>query len=188
MDGSKTCKGWKRFRLARDVAQDFSWRGKRRGYSAGDHSAAVRLCHDWAAGKKSAMNEEPTHKQSTARLDTSTQLAYERTYLAHERTLMGWVRTAISLISFGFTIAKVFELLRETHGEEATLLGPRVIGIIMIGTGLVALGLATMQHRRALRVMHEQCPELPRSLAGVMAAFFALLGILALFSVILRMR
>jgi hypothetical protein len=38
---------------------------------------------------KSAMNEEPTQKQSTARLDTSTQLAYERTYLAHERTLMG---------------------------------------------------------------------------------------------------
>jgi putative membrane protein len=91
------------------------------------------------------MNEEPTHKQSTARLDTSTQLAYERTYLAHERTLMGWVRTAISLISFGFTIAKVFELLREKHGEEATLLGPRAIGIIMIGTGLVALALATMQ-------------------------------------------
>jgi uncharacterized membrane protein YidH (DUF202 family) len=40
------------------------------------------------------MNEEATHKQSAARLDTSRQLAYERTYLAHERTLMGWVRTA----------------------------------------------------------------------------------------------
>jgi uncharacterized membrane protein YidH (DUF202 family) len=35
-----------------------------------------------------------------AQLDTSTRLAYERTYLAYERTLMGWVRTAISLISF----------------------------------------------------------------------------------------
>jgi putative membrane protein len=59
------------------------------------------------------MNEEPTHKQSMAPLDSSTRLAYERTYLAHERTLMGWVRTAIALISFGFTIAKVFEYLRE---------------------------------------------------------------------------
>jgi len=73
------------------------------------------------------MNEEPTHKQST--LDTSTRLAYERTYLAyertylaHERTLMGWVRTAISLISFGFTIAKVFEYLREKHGERGRFL------------------------------------------------------------------
>ena len=100
------------------------------------------------------MNEEPTHKQST--LETSTRLAYERTYLAHERTLMGWVRTAISLISFGFTIAKVFEYLREKHGERATLLGPRAIGIIMIATGLVALALATMQYRQALKVLHER--------------------------------
>jgi putative membrane protein len=134
--------------------------------------------------ERSAMNEEPTHKQST--LDTSTRLAYERTYLAHERTLMAWVRTAIALISFGFTIAKVFELLREKHGERATLLGPRVIGIIMIATGLVALALATIQHRQASKVLRERCPDLPRSLTGVMAAFFALLGVLALFSAVLR--
>ena len=135
--------------------------------------------------ERSAMNEEPTHKQST--LDTSTRLAYERTYLAHERTLMGWVRTAISLISFGFTIAKVFEYLRQKEGERATLLGPRVIGMIMIAIGLVALALATMQHRQASKALHERCPDLPRSLAGVMAAFFALLGVLALFSAILRL-
>jgi putative membrane protein len=134
------------------------------------------------------MNEEPAHKQSTAKLDTSTQLAYERTYLSHERTLMAWVRTAIALISFGFTIAKIYELLREKRGEHATLLGPQAIGIIMISMGLVALALATIQHRRALKLMHERCPELPPSLAGVMAAFFALVGILALFSVLLRMR
>ena len=121
-------------------------------------------------------------------LDTSTRLAYERTYLAHERTLMGWVRTAIALISFGFTIAKIFEYLREKEGPRATLLGPRVVGIIMIAMGLVALALATMQHRRASKRLHERCPDLPRSLAGVMAAFFALLGILALISVTLRLR
>jgi hypothetical protein len=37
------------------------------------------------------------------------------------------------------------------------------------------------------KVLHERCPDLPPSLAGVMAAFFALLGILALFSAILRL-
>src|SRR5262245_41543523 len=122
------------------------------------------------------MNKEPTHKQSTSPLDTSTRLAYERTYLAQERTLMGWVRTALALISFGFTIAKLFEYLREKEGERATLLTPRTVGIIMIATGLVALALATVQHRRALKVMHERCPDLPPSLAGVLAAFIALLG------------
>ena len=39
------------------------------------------------------MNEEPTHKQSMAPLDTSTRLAYERTYLAHERILMVLAKT-----------------------------------------------------------------------------------------------
>src|SRR5262249_44626832 len=63
------------------------------------------------------MNEEPMHKQSMPPLDICTRLAYEGTYLAHERTLMGWVRTAISLISFGFTIAKVFEYLCEKAGD-----------------------------------------------------------------------
>jgi hypothetical protein len=72
--------------------------------------------------------------------------------------------------------AKVFEYLREKEGERATLLGPRAVGIIMIATGLVALALATVQHRRASKVLHERCPDLPPSLAGVMAAFFALLG------------
>ena len=132
------------------------------------------------------MNDEPAHKQSMPPLDTSSRLAYERTYLAHERTLMGWVRTALALISFGFTIAKVFEYLREKQGEKATLLGPRAVGMIMIAIGLVALALASVQHRRASKILHEHCPDLPPSLAGVFAAFIALLGILAFLSAILR--
>jgi len=40
----------------------------------------------------------------------NTNLAYERTNLAHERTLMAWVRTGTSLITFGFTIYKYFQL------------------------------------------------------------------------------
>jgi uncharacterized membrane protein YidH (DUF202 family) len=112
----------------------------------------ARPWHDWPAGGKVGHERRTDTKQSP--LDTSTGLAYERIYLAHERTLMDWVRTAISLISFGFTIAKVFEYLREKNGERATLLGPRAIGIIMNATGLVALALATMQHRQGSKVLH----------------------------------
>jgi len=131
---------------ARHVAQDLSWRSKGRGYRAGDHSFSAAARARSTIGRqeeRSAMNEEPTHKRSMPPLETSTRLAYERTYLAHERTLMGWVRTAIALISFGFTIAKVFEYLHEKEGARAPLLGPRAVGIIMIATGLVALVPAT---------------------------------------------
>ena len=60
-----------------------------------------------------------------AALDSSTALALERTRLAHERTLMAWVRTATSLISFGFTIYKAFEYLRQRQPDVAHgVLGP----------------------------------------------------------------
>jgi putative membrane protein len=131
------------------------------------------------------MNEEPTHKQSMAPLDSSTRLAYERTYLAHERTLMGGCERLYRSSRLG-SPSRSFLSTCVRKRARAPLLGPRAVGIIMIATGLVALALATMQHRRASKVLHERCPDLHPSLAGVMAAFFALLGILALFSAILR--
>jgi len=47
---------------------------------------------------------------AVATIDTGTRLAVDRTWLAHERTMLAWVRTAASLISFGFTIYKFFQL------------------------------------------------------------------------------
>jgi putative membrane protein len=132
------------------------------------------------------MNEETKPKESASALDRATRLAYERTFLGWERTQMGWVRTALSLISFGFAIAKFFDFLRQKQVTPAPLLGPRTVGILMIGSGLVALAMASVQHRRALKVMREQCPGLPRSLAGVTGAFIALIGILALIGALLR--
>jgi hypothetical protein len=52
---------------ARNVAQDLPWRGKRRGYPAGDHSLSAAARARNTIGRheeRSAMNEEPTHKQS----------------------------------------------------------------------------------------------------------------------------
>ena len=40
-------------------------------------------------------------------------LALERTRMAADRTLMGWIRTALSMISFGFTIFKFLEYTQE---------------------------------------------------------------------------
>ena len=132
------------------------------------------------------MSDESIPDKAVARLDTGTRLAFERTYLAHERTQMAWVRTALSLISFGFAIAKFFEFLHEKQGEKGPLMSPRTVGILMISIGLVALALASLQHRRALRALREQCPDLPASVAGVTAVLLASLGILALIGAVLR--
>ncbi|MGH8863371.1 MAG: YidH family protein [Burkholderiales bacterium] len=109
-----------------------------------------------------------------------------RTFLAHERTRMAWIRTALALISFGFGIAKFFEYLREEKGEHGPLLGPRAVGILMIGIGLVALTLSNLQHWRALRTLHAECPGLPKSLSWITAMLLAVLGLLALFGAVIR--
>jgi inner membrane protein YidH len=114
------------------------------------------------------------------------QLAFERTFLAYERTRIAWVRTALALISFGFVIAKFFQYLREKQGETATMLPPRTIGLVMITIGLVGLILASWQERRALKALRERCPELPRSISGIMAIVIALFGVLALIAALLR--
>src|SRR6187402_3899073 len=104
-------------------------------------------------------------------LSTSTKLAIERTRLAHERTLMAWVRTATSLISFGFTIYKFFEYLRESQGAPArSTIGPREFAVLMIGIGIAAMVLATIGHYRSMRALRiEYGALIPYSLATVIA-------------------
>jgi putative membrane protein len=119
---------------------------------------------------------------------TSIQLAVERTLLAHERTLMAWVRTAASLISFGFTIYKFFQGLRETGQIKVTthLLGSRNFGLLMIIIGLVALIMASIQHWQDTKTLRMQYQVKSRSVAIWVAGLIALLGSVGLLAVLLN--
>jgi putative membrane protein len=122
---------------------------------------------------------------SAPRLDTSTKLAYDRTLLAYERTMMAWVRTA-SLITFGFTIYKFFQIEGEKIAERHRLIGPREFALLLVIIGLVSLLLATLEYRNNIQIMKTQYPGVPRSLAMIVAALVSLLGILALIVMIFR--
>jgi inner membrane protein YidH len=120
---------------------------------------------------------------------TSTDLAVDRTRLAHERTLMAWVRTSASLISFGFTIYKFFQYLREQqHNAVAAdrIFGPREFAMALVIIGLTALVLATIQHRRDLVVMRKHYPDVPYSLATVVGGLVAILGVVTFTALVLR--
>ena len=118
---------------------------------------------------------------------TSTDLAVDRTRLAHERTLMAWVRTSASLISFGFTIYKFFQYMRDQgRTVEDRLLGPPQFAMFLIAIGLVVLVLATIQHRRDMRAMRKLYPIIPYSMATVVAGLVAILGALTFGAVLLR--
>ena len=123
----------------------------------------------------------------TPDLPAATRLAVDRTRLAYERTLMAWTRTATSLISFGFTIYKFFQYLREGRPvPDSGMLGPRGFALLMIGIGLTALALATVEHRRNMKALRVDYGAVPYSLAAVVASLIAVLGVAGLLAVLLR--
>ena len=120
-------------------------------------------------------------------LTDATVLAVERTRAAHDRTLLAWVRTSVSLISFGFTIYKFFQYLREGRaGTFDGAFGPRPFALMMIAIGLVALLLATADHRRHMAHLRAEYGSIPYSLAAVVALLIGVLGVVGLVAVLFR--
>ena len=97
----------------------------------------------------------------------------------------------MSLITFGFSIEQFFRIAK-TGMPEMDLFGPQEFGLLMISVGLVALLLATLENRSAIKALatkypaKEGYPEIPRSRALMLAALVAVLGLLALFSKLVR--
>jgi len=112
--------------------------------------------------------------------DVSTRLAFDRTSVAYERTMMAWIRTATSLITFGFTIYKFFQLEAPPPGRPNRLIGPRGFAFILVSIGLFSLILATLEHRQNIRTLGSQYEGRRRSLAVIVAALISILGLLAL--------
>lgn len=117
----------------------------------------------------------------------NTRLAYERTNLAHERNLMAWVRTATSLITFGFAIYKFFQLEVRVGQRFEQIIGPREFALLMMGIGLIALIVSTIQYWLYRKELMKQYPQVPRSMAALVAGLISLLGILGMVAVIFRM-
>jgi putative membrane protein len=118
--------------------------------------------------------------------DASTRLAADRTRLALERTLMAWVRTCTSMIAFGFGIYQFLQYLQTKETLRQPVISPQVFAVLLIVAGLTALALAWLQHRQAMRTLRTEFGAMPYSIAAVMAAFIAGIGVVALIGVGLR--
>ena len=111
--------------------------------------------------------------------------AYERTRAAYERTMLAWIRTATSLITFGFSIYKFFQLTAERH-VESHVIGSRTFALLLVCIGLFSLTLATLDYRRNLRRLTATHHGHHRSLAVVVAGMVSIAGIMALLVMIIR--
>ena len=124
---------------------------------------------------------------SDTELKTSDILALDRTRMAAERTLMAWVRTALSMISFGFTIYKFLQVLQEQSALPVLRpQAPRDVGLTLTGIGTFAVTIACVQHWKYVQKLRSDQPYRPWDLGLVVAAMIGFLGLAMIVSIILR--
>jgi putative membrane protein len=88
------------------------------------------------------INEKTANELSEER----TTLAIDRTLMAADRSLMAWIRTALSMISFGFTIYKLLQGLAAAGTEFAKASSPRAMGLFLTGLGTLAMVFGTVEY------------------------------------------
>ncbi|HRY89196.1 MAG TPA: DUF202 domain-containing protein [Rubrivivax sp.] len=133
------------------------------------------------------MKPHATDTTPAPRPDALTRLAFERTRVAYERTLMAWVRTAASLITFGFSVYKFFQIEMKPAVAMSGGIGARGFGLTLIAIGLLALLLGTGEHWRDLRMLRPQYPDMPRSMSVWVGGLIGALGLFALVATIQRL-
>ena len=107
-----------------------------------------------------------------------------RDYLAEERTFLAWIRTGLTLMGFGFVVARFglfLQVMHITRGDSAAQahgLSP------WIGTAFIAAGVAVnlLSIRRHLRLVGELnrgqfTARGPSRLAITLALFLAFVGV-----------
>src|SRR5580704_15673811 len=91
-------------------------------------------------------------------LDTATELNFARTRNSYEQTMMSWIRTATSLITFGFSIYKFFQIEGPAaHTVRNYLIGPHEFSLMLVSIGMISLVLSTFDYRRSIGL-----PAIPR--------------------------
>ena len=158
-----------------------------------DRAAGVWLMHIFG---------EADDRHPDLKFDTNTELAarrtgmaFQRTRLAEDRTLMAVIRTSLSLIGFGFTIAQVFQKLRE-QDVITKAAAPRNFGLSLVALGILMLVVGIVYHIQfmlGLRHLRESMRKegllhgesiFPVSLTLITALVLLIIGVAAIVSMI----
>jgi len=115
----------------------------------------------------------------------SDEMARIRTALAADRTLIAWVRTALSMISFGFTITKFFQYLQQSEHAPFSH-GPRNLGLTLTALGIAGVLIGVLQHNQILKRVNTDIERKRMSVSVVAALGVAVVGIIVFVSVLAR--
>jgi putative membrane protein len=122
-----------------------------------------------------------------------TGMSFQRTRMSADRTLMSVIRTSLSLIGFGFTIAQVFQKLRD-QDVITKAAAPRNFGLALVGLGIVMLVLGIVYHLQFMLGLRHLCASMreeglvhgetvfPLSLTLITALILLIIGVAAIVS------
>jgi putative membrane protein len=110
-----------------------------------------------------------------------------RDYLAEERTFLAWIRTGLTLMGFGFVVARfgiflqVMQVSRGATGATAPQSHgfSRWVGTMFVLVGVAVSVFSTGRHLRRVGEMNrgQVGPHSPSYEAVILAVFLALVGI-----------
>ncbi len=103
-------------------------------------------------------------------------------HLANERTFLAWIRTSISIIVFGFVVAKFGITLREflrVQGGAARESGMSLlIGVAFMAMGIFMSLVATIRYRTTMRRLEADQFEPAGAIVVVLGVIAALFGVI----------
>ncbi|MEL6816558.1 MAG: DUF202 domain-containing protein [Cyanobacteria bacterium J06598_3] len=108
----------------------------------------------------------------------------QREHQANERTFLAWLRTSISLIGFGFAIARFGLFLKQLQSDN-DLPDPSAANSQLLGVGLVALGvvvivIAAWRHNQVFHQIERAAYRPNRWAIWLLTTTVTLLGLLSL--------
>ena len=107
-----------------------------------------------------------------------------RVYLAAERTFLAWIRTGLSLMGFGFVVARFGLFLRELEFSQHPLTLRSAHFTLWVGTALIMIGvvvnvLSAVQHVQFVHAVKSGSPAVdrPPTMAVVISLTLAMIGL-----------
>jgi putative membrane protein len=131
--------------------------------------------------------------EDEVKVNLTNELAKERNRAAYDRTLMAWIRTAISLIGFGFAIAKSYEYIQAETLEETGRFIDQIHAPLWFGMSFILLGMlcilgGVIQYVKVVKQIQtgEFTYGEPRPLAKIVALILLIIGVFALITIFQR--
>jgi putative membrane protein len=131
--------------------------------------------------------------EKEVKTNLANELAKERNRAAFDRTLMAWIRTAISLIGFGFAIAKSYEYIQMDEMEKTGRFIDQIHAPLWFGMSFIVLGMlcilgGVIQYVKVVKQLQsgQFTYGEPRPLAKIVALILLIIGIFALITLFQR--